>query len=355
MLSQNLREKTSAKTLVSLVSTVLNDRAGCVRFLEQMARQTLLPEEIVIVDGGSRDGTWEFLQESAARPQPWRLQVRQERGCNVARGRDLAIEAAGHELIASTDIGCTWEPEWLAELIAPFESDPDCQAVMGSWSVQEEDLAGLWARVEYALLQQPKLLATNRSDASSRSIAYTRTLWRRIGGYPEDLTLAGDDMAYAILLHRNTPPEVVHAAPVPRCHWERPANLRAFCREARRNFRGAGEAGIFLGYGVKVCGRILMEIVLLVGGLTTFGMGAFWAATVMLLVVLTSVGARAWRLRAAVTITRRLGVPQPWGRLMLFEYATKFWGVIGFWEGHFWGAKQCRDCRRRLREARTSL
>lgn len=335
----------------ALVSTVLNDRAGCIRFFEQMALQNQPPNEIVIVDGGSSDGTWEFLQAAAWQPQPWRLQVRQDRGCNVARGRNLAIEVASHEIIASTDIGCDWEPEWLAELLGPFALHPACQAVMGSWSVREKDLRGTWARVEYAMLHQPQMLATNISDASSRSIAYTRTLWRRLGGYPKDLTLAGDDMVYAILLHRKTSSDLVYAAPVPRCHWERPRSFQAFRKEARRNFRGAGEAGIFLGYGINVGGRMLLEIVFFVGGSTLLAKGAFWAAAIAFLAVLTSVGARACRLRSAVANARQLGVPQPWGRLMVFEYATKLWGVIGFWEGWWSGKEQCRECRRRLREA----
>ena len=342
---------TVPKRSFSLVSTVLNDRAGCVKFFEQMARQTRPPDEIVIVDGGSRDGTWEFLQETPVPPPSWRLQVRQDRGCNVARGRNLAIEAAAHEFIASTDIGCEWEPEWLAELVAPFESDPACQAVMGSWSVREEDLTGEWARVEYALLRQPRMIATNRSEASSRSIAYTRTLWRKLGGYPEDLTLAGDDLAYAFLLHRSTPSDVVAAAPVPRCHWERPGSLRAFRKESWRNFRGAGEAGIFLGHTVKAGGRMAMEPVLLATGLVALLAGSVRWVAVAWLIAGAGLSVRVWRLRAAAVIAQRLKIPQPWGRLILFDYVIKLWGIIGFWEGWLLGGQQCVECRRRLREA----
>jgi cellulose synthase/poly-beta-1,6-N-acetylglucosamine synthase-like glycosyltransferase len=341
--------------MISLVSTIRNDRAGAELFFRRMAEQTRPPDEIVIVDSLSRDGTWDVLQTELGRPdRAWRLVAWQER-CNVARGRNLAISRAAHELIASTDIGCDWDPQWLAELVQPFEADPACQAVMGSWSVREQDLTSVWARVEYSLLQQPKLVATSRSDSSSRSIAYTRTLWRKIGGYPEDLTLAGDDLAYAFLLHHFAPPAHVHASPIIRCHWERPATLRAFLKEARRNFRGAGEAGIFLAHSIKVGGRMLMEAVLfLFGSVWLTAWGEPWPALIAWAFAGVSFAGRVSRLRAAVATARRLEVPQPFWRLLFFEYATKLWGMIGFWEGFLRGTKQCRDCRRRLRQIRSN-
>jgi glycosyltransferase involved in cell wall biosynthesis len=79
---------------ISIVTTVLNDRKGCADFFEQMKLQTLLPSEIVIVDGGSKDGTWEYIEEKAARSGAIPFQVFQDVGCNVARGRDIAIQHA---------------------------------------------------------------------------------------------------------------------------------------------------------------------------------------------------------------------------------------------------------------------
>ena len=77
----------------SLVTTVLNDVKGTEVFLERMAEQTVQPDEIVIVDGGSTDGTWELLQHASQLSLSGiPILVHQEPGCNVARGRDLAIE-----------------------------------------------------------------------------------------------------------------------------------------------------------------------------------------------------------------------------------------------------------------------
>ena len=279
--------------MISLVSTILNDRQGVVLFFKSLGKQTRAPDEIVIVDSFSKDGTWEAIQSELARTdRAWKLIAWQER-CNVARGRNLAIARATQPIIASTDIGCDWDPEWLEELVQPFELDSSCQAVMGSWSVRVEDLASPWARVEYALLRQPKLVATNRSDASSRSIAYTRTLWEKIGGYPEDLTLAADDMVFSLLLHRIASGNIA-CAPAVRCYWMRPETFQSFCKEALRNFRGAGEAGIWAGYAWKVGGRIGAEVALTLVGLLFFCCGHFLVGALALLPVLAPVWVNAW-------------------------------------------------------------
>jgi cellulose synthase/poly-beta-1,6-N-acetylglucosamine synthase-like glycosyltransferase len=331
----------------SLVSTVLNDREGTQSFFEYIESQTVRPQEIIVVDGGSTDGTWELLQ-TYAKEGAIPLIAHQEIGCNVARGRNLAITLAQYELIVSTDIGCLWEPQWLEELVQPLKTNPKIEAVMGSWQVRWEDLQGDWAKVEYALLNAPKLIASPTSHASSRAIAYRKALWQKIGGYPEDLTLAGDDMVFALMLHQAT--DQVACAPTPRCHWERPSSLKAFCKESRRNFRGAGEAGIWMDYGLLTSLRLGIEALSI--PIAFFGLLGILPLGVGLGVgslALTSLGQRILRLRPASHRLATYGQKRSWLKLLYFEYLTKFWANIGYWDGFLAGVKQCQDCRTRLR------
>ncbi len=333
--------------MVSLVTTVLNDREGCAAFFSQMEAQNYLPDEIVIVDGGSKDGTWEFLQNYQPN-KPYSLRVLQDVGCNVARGRNLAIAQAQHEIIVSTDIGCMWEPQWLEELARPLLKDKQLDAVMGSWQVRWEDLKSDWAKIEYALLDGPKFIATPKSHASSRAIAYRKSLWEKIGGYPEDLTLAGDDMLFALLLHQTT--DRVACAPIPRCYWERPVSLKSFCKEARRNFRGGGEAGIWLKYGLLVGARLLLEpLLLLIGLVWLLFASPLWVGALFLSGFLFLEGLRVLRLFPAIQRLNAYGYPDGWLRIVLFEYLIKFWSVVGYWEGFFAGIKHCQEGRERLR------
>jgi cellulose synthase/poly-beta-1,6-N-acetylglucosamine synthase-like glycosyltransferase len=314
-----------------------------------MEAKTLLPNEIVIVDGGSTDGTWEFLQAHQPK-KAYSLNVFQEKGCNVARGRNLAIASAKYDIIVSTDIGCIWEPEWLEELIQPLLKNQQVEAVMGSWRVRWEDLKSDWAKVEFALLNQPQLIANPKSHASSRSIAYRRSLWEKIGGYPEDLTLAGDDMVFALLLHQHT--SNVGYSPIPRCYWERPATLKSFCKESHRNFKGCGEAGIFLSYGILVGGRLFLEVLLLLGGLIwIIFMSPIWLGIILITCAIFSVGLRIIKLCHAIYQLQKQVYSKAFIQSIIFEYMTKFYSLLGYWEGFFFGSKNCRECRKRLRQS----
>lgn len=167
---------------VSVVITVRNDPAGIAATLESLLRQTLAPGEIVVVDGGSTDETIETLRR-IARLEP-RLKLIAAPGANIARGRNIGTEAAEHDVIATTDAGCTARADWLERLVRPWRDDP-----------RTEFVAGVYTLASKSLFEQVSGLATMRGqldpfdpstfNPSARSMAYTRELWRRVGGWPE--------------------------------------------------------------------------------------------------------------------------------------------------------------------------
>lgn len=48
---------------IALILTVLNERGSIEHLLESIANQTRLPDELVVTDAGSTDGTMEALRE----------------------------------------------------------------------------------------------------------------------------------------------------------------------------------------------------------------------------------------------------------------------------------------------------
>ena len=52
---------------VSVIVTVFNECASIERLLDSLAAQTRRPNEVVICDGGSRDGTAELIADYARR------------------------------------------------------------------------------------------------------------------------------------------------------------------------------------------------------------------------------------------------------------------------------------------------
>jgi glycosyltransferase involved in cell wall biosynthesis len=180
---------------VSVACTVLNESADIDALVESLMRQTLFPAEVIIVDGGSTDGTWERL-EAARSKYPTLVAIRDE-SCSllrsagpIARGRNVAIAAASSDVVACADAGCTYHPDWLANLTAPiFEGDSQ-YSVGGSYIDPAKSTVWDVASVPFFGVKLNPDAATK--SCTARSMAFRKDLWRRVGGFPENVFLGED-------------------------------------------------------------------------------------------------------------------------------------------------------------------
>jgi glycosyltransferase involved in cell wall biosynthesis len=169
---------------VSLISTVKDAAAHIEEFLVSVASQTRAPDEVIIVDGGSTDGTADLLRSAAA------ITLVEERGANIARGRNVAIAAAAHDVIAVSDADCVLDPAWLDRILEPIEAGADVS--MGFY----EPIAEGFFQECMAAVNLPENAAEVDPAAfmpSGRSVAFRREAMESAGMYPEWLDI-GEDM-----------------------------------------------------------------------------------------------------------------------------------------------------------------
>ncbi len=223
----------------SLVTTCRNEIKSLPRWKKNVLEQSRQPNEIVIVDAFSDDGTYEMLLEWSE--QDDRVKLIQEKGA-AAHGRNVAIEHAIHEHILSTDMGVRLNKIWCEELITPFETDSSIDVVAGNTCIDKETVKSAVARAEYYIENggMPKL--GPGFVPGNRSIAYTKKVWKQLGGLPEDLTFYADDSVFG----RQMIQEKLKFAYAPEAmtYWGRPKKLRQFWKEQYNYGRGDGEAFI---------------------------------------------------------------------------------------------------------------
>ena len=183
---------------ISVIATVLNERGNVSDLLDSLESQTRVPDEIVIVDGGSTDGTLQML-ESRATSSDLPLVVLSRPGANISVGRNLAIGAATGPIIASTDAGVRLEREWLHALMQPMVG---AQAARVSSGFFVADPRGAFeTALGAATLPEVNEVDPFRFLPSSRSIAFYKEDWRKSDGYPEWLDYCEDLVFDFRLLH----------------------------------------------------------------------------------------------------------------------------------------------------------
>ena len=220
---------------VSIVATVLNEADTLPRLLDSLAAQTRLPDEVVICDGGSTDATLPLLEAESRLP----LRVIQRPGTNISQGRTAAIETATGEIMVVTDAGVRLSPQWLEKIVAPF-TDAGTQAVAGFFCPDPQ--TAFETAMGATVIPELREINPVHFLPSSRSVAFRKTAWTAVGGYPEWLDYCEDLILDFRLRERYglfvfVPEALVHFRPRP--------GLRAFFVQYYRYARGDGKADLW--------------------------------------------------------------------------------------------------------------
>jgi glycosyltransferase involved in cell wall biosynthesis len=208
---------------VSVIVPVLNERDAVRPLVEALFGQTRAPDEVVVADGGSDDGTREILHDLAQGYA--NLRVVSGPG-GISENRNAAIRAATGEVIACTDAGCLPEPGWLEALAKPFESGADW--VAGFYRPEGKTTASTAAGVVMMTVLEEVDMDHFLPGGSSQ--AFTKEAWARVGGFPEGIN-AGEDTLYGEQLRAaGYRPEF---APDALVAWHPPSSLEEMAAKAR--------------------------------------------------------------------------------------------------------------------------
>ncbi|PVX26226.1 MAG: hypothetical protein CW716_06470, partial [Candidatus Bathyarchaeum sp.] len=248
-------------------------------------------------------------------------------GTNIARGRNIAVAHASHDVIAGTDGGCKLDKDWLNNITKPFLAQPETDVVSGAYlpwhtTVFEEVASCL-------IFPDVKRISVNFLP-SSRSIAYKKSAWERVNGYPEWLETAEDtyfdlkckDAGLRFALVRNA---IVY--------WRVRRNLHGVAKQFYRYAEGDGLAFLFPRRYLPRC----------MAAMLFFLFSFFYSHLYFWLFLLSSVAAVTWFKHLQKVVhpsVKRLGIA--------FEVALAI--EVGLFSGFISGILQ--HARNRIRRSR---
>lgn len=140
-----------SQTDISVVIPAYNAKDKIRATLDSILAQTLKPKEVVIVDDGSSDGTFEFLQNL-----PYELSLHQQKNAGPSAARNNGVSIATSQWIAFCDADDLWLPNKLEQQMAAHQLAPEADISFtnlsyrtkgedGSTASDKADKAGLTA------------------------------------------------------------------------------------------------------------------------------------------------------------------------------------------------------------------
>ncbi len=164
---------------VSVIVPVLNAATCLATALQSVARQCPRPEEILVIDGGSTDGS---VAIAASHPG---IRVIQQRGRGLAAARNEAVLASRCPLIAFCDADDRWSQDALAVRLHTLEQHPEALGVIGR--VVLEALEGTAATAA-----QRTRLGRPVAGFTPGALLVRREAFELVGAFDEGLVIGAD-------------------------------------------------------------------------------------------------------------------------------------------------------------------
>lgn len=310
---------------VSICITVFNEENNISKLIESLLNQEKRPDEIVIVDGGSTDKTVNVIRHYQKKDRRIKLLVNR---CSRAEGRNLSIEMAKNDIIAMTDAGCIAKKKWLKNITEPFKND-QINVVAGFYDMVTKN--PMQKAMSFFLGLMPDDFDVNFLP-STRSIAFRKNVWEKIGGFPKNLEDTAEDTVFNYRLVK----EGIKFAWVKnaKVEWSMPDTLREFSQKIFLYAKGDVNSGIWIhpskgimSHNLKAIYKIIRYLLGLVLFIIGFITPVVWAFLTFVIIIYSY-----WAFRKVykefTNITSAI-----WG--VFLQYITDISVVSGFVIGIF--------------------
>src|SRR5260221_1514766 len=184
---------------ISFVTTVFNEEKTITKLLDSLYSQTMLPNEIIIVDGGSTDSTLSVISNFQFQISKTKIKIITKKG-NRSVGRNEAIKRATGDIIVCSDSGNILDKNWIKNITRAFidsrlrGNDKRVDVVAGYYKGKATTVFQK-CLIPYVLVMPDNVDPENFLPAT-RSIAFTKSIWKKAGRLDEKLS-HNEDYAFA--------------------------------------------------------------------------------------------------------------------------------------------------------------
>lgn len=235
--------------LVSVVVPIYNGEADLPDLINCLRSQTYPSDrvEYLLVDNASSDRTSAILQ-TAAENYPQIRHLTENKIQSSYAARNTGIRTAAGEIIAFTDADCRPEPNWLSDLISPFQN-PTIGIVAGEVvGLPGKTILEKYAENKDTLSQKYTLAHPFCPYGQTANLAIRREIFQQVGLFRPYMTTGGDaDICWRIQRETDWKITLAESAIVKHRHRSTIAEFQSQWKRYGRSNRYLHEL-----YGVKL-------------------------------------------------------------------------------------------------------
>ena len=182
---------------ISIATTTFNDEKTIIPVLNQLLNQTVLPDEIVIADGGSKDKTVSVIKEYAQKSPVKILVISDGKRRNIPQGFNDAIKNAHNPWILVMGTGNSYREDFIEQLLMAKQGTK-AKVLYSTIIGNETTRFGHWFNQYFLRGNKVQDL-----DISNHGMLINREVFEQIGYFWESFIYAGEDFEFARRVHKN--------------------------------------------------------------------------------------------------------------------------------------------------------
>ena len=295
---------------VSIVIPTYNSGSTIEDCLESLKKQTKSPEEIIIVDGHSKDSTIDIAKK-------YECKIFYEEGGSRAAACNVGVPEANGDYIVFIDADAIAKEDWLENLIAAFDKDHGREVVCTTGpnieypnetdfgkavsAVYNTFIGGNWTEHIKSIFDKENRYV---QSAAGCNAAYKRVYLEEVMPFNEKLITAEDTEINYKLIQKGYS---IYFEPNAIVYHQRPQSHKAYRNKAKKYARGkiqffrAHKAGLDFGHALPplyfITG-IFFILAILANywvGLGIAGYFGFYLLTILLVSIIQSIRYKKWK------------------------------------------------------------
>jgi cellulose synthase/poly-beta-1,6-N-acetylglucosamine synthase-like glycosyltransferase len=192
----------NTKLDASVVIPVYNAQETILLCLNSLDRQNYPKDkyEIICIDDGSTDSSLGIIN-SFQSGVCFKNTTQQNSGPALAR--NSGAQLARGKVVVFTDSDCELSPDWLNEMLKPF-NDEHVGGVQGRYKTKQKELCPLLDQIDIEGRYRKMMKSENIDSIGTYSAAYRLKLFLDLGGFNTKYKVAcGEDIEFSYLVARN--------------------------------------------------------------------------------------------------------------------------------------------------------